>query len=497
MQVRIARSRSNISSALTLSLMLAAMTGLSGCGGGSNKSPRPISVPNPPPAPTPSPTPAPTPTPSSSTFAATGGDCDGTAGWQAIANDGLDDTAAIQTSFRQAANKGDTLTIPAGTYNIDDPAGVTAIIGNKDFAIVAVGAVFVAGPDVNSDLIDFDVQPSSFSGSCGGNAAVDISWTGGELDISRAHLSGTVPQGTSVGATTVGSPVAGTADGLSIRGVVGGSSSLATSPPAKLGDVTIGDITIVGAPISEANRAAYLQNPDTAPAVDSVSDTWRNAGGDSGLFILAAKSALVENSTFYGIRDASIYLSAAPYDALLGGDYVLRGNRFYGGFDGISSKRGAQNIRMEGNIFVNVVRGVSLESLTSSLRDNNSQTAERIVQPVLVANNIFNGVQRAIQLESANNVTVDGNVIRNLGARVAQQNNPVRYARYEGIVLEGVTNASIAGNSILGVGGSRTIASNTVGIVVGSHDGVAGPIASADVDIAASNVFENLDGDVE
>ncbi|TRD12085.1 hypothetical protein FGU71_09595 [Erythrobacter insulae] len=369
---------------------------------------------------------------------------------------------------------------------------MSVIIQNKDFVIIATGAAFVAGPNVNSDLIDFDATSASFSSNCGGSALVDLSWTGGELDISRAHLSGTVPQGGSVGATMVGSPVAATTDGLSVRGATGG-----TSPRAKVDMVTIRGLTVIGAPITQANRTAYFSDPDTAPPIDSESDTWRNAGGDSGVFVMGAQSALIEDSTFFGIRDASIYMSAAPYDASLGGNYVMRGNRFYGGFDGISSKRGAQNITMENNVFVNIVRAMSLESLSQPLRDTNSQTAERIVDPVVMANNTFNGVQRAIQVESANNVTVSGNVIRNLGARVAQRNDPVRYSRYEGIVLEGVTNASITDNDILGIDGTRGSASTTVGITIASHAGVAGPIASSNVVVGSDNLLSNLDSDIE
>lgn len=190
-------------------------------------------------------------------------------------------------------------------------------------------------------------------------------------------------------------------------------------------------------------------------------------------------------------------MSAAPYNASFGANFVMRNNHFYGGFDGISSKRGAQNITMEGNVFVNVVRGVSLESLAQPLRDSNGQTSERIVQPVLINDNIFNGAQRAIQVESANMVTVSGNLVRNLGARVAGQNGPVRYSRYEGIVLEGVTNASIGTNRIDGIGGARQTASNTVGITVGSHQGIVGPIMSSGVNIAADNVLTNLDSDTE
>ena len=471
-------------------LLSSASLSLVSCGGGGGSSSAPpTGVGNP--SPSPSPTPSPTPTPTG-TFAATGGECDGTAGWQAIADDGLDDTAAIMTSFQQAANKGDTLTIPAGTYNINDPDGVSVVLQNQDFAIIATGAVFVAGPDMNSDLIDFDATSTSFSGNCGGDELVNFSWTGGELDISLARLSGTVPQGTSVGGTTTGSPVASTTDGLSVRGATGG-----TTPRAKVDAVTIRDLTVVGAPISEANRTAYLQNPDTAPPVGSETDTWRNAGGDSGVFIVGAGSALIENSTFFGIRDASIYMSATPFDASLGESYVIRANRFYGGFDGISSKRGAQNITMEDNVFVNVVRGLSIESLSGPLRNTNSQTAERIVDPVVMRNNTFNGVQRAIQVESANNVTVSGNVIRNLGARVARAHGPVRYSRYEGIVLEGVTNASVADNRILGVEGQRMMDTETVGITVGQHDGIVGPIVSANVGIAGTNIFMNLDSSLE
>lgn len=485
-------------SRVALSVVLTAGLTVSACGGGgSSPTPSPVITATPTPSPSPSPSPSPTPTPTGSTFAATGGECDGTAGWLAIADDGMDDTQAIQTSFQQAANKGDTLVIPAGTYNIDDPEGVTATIKNSDFAIVATGAIFVAGPEMNSDLIDFDVTTNTFNGACGGDNAVDITWTGGELDNTLARLSGTIPQGGNIGGTTRGDPVAGTTDALSFRGVVGGSSTLATAPPLKVNSVTVRGVTIVAAPISEANRTAYFANPDSAPAVDSASDTWRNAGGDSGIFFVALGSGLIEDSTFFGIRDASIYVSAAPFAPQLGGNYVMRNNFFYGGFDGISSKRGAQNIRMEGNVLVNIVRGLSLESLSGPLRTTNSQTVERIVTPVVISGNTFNGVQRNIQVEAASDVTVSNNLIRNLGARVAEANNVVRYSRYEGIVLEGVTNGTLSGNTIQGVEGARSTASTTVGITQGSHGGIAGTIVSANITIAGDNVFTNLDSDVE
>jgi len=422
--------------------------------------------------------PPPPPPPASTSFAATGGVCDGTAGWQAIPDDNLDDSAAIQTSLQEAAYKGDTLTIPPGTYNIDDPEGVSAVLGNQDFSIIATDVIFIAGPNVNSDLIDFDATSESFSGRCGGDDLVDVSWVGGELNISQAHLSGTVPQGRGIGATGVGDPVAPTTDGLSIRGATGG-----TDPRAKVDAVSIKGLTIIAAPISAENREAYFENSETAQAVDSESDSWRNAGGDSGVFVVGAQSALIEESAFYGIRDASIYVSATPYDAALGGNYTMINNRFYGGFDGISSKRGAQNIRMEGNIFVNIVRALSIESLSGPLRTTNDQTTERIVGPVVISQNTLNGVQRAVQVEASRDVTVSNNKIRNLGARVAQQTGPVRYDRYEGIVLEGVENARISNNEIVGVGSARAENSDTVGIIVTTHAGITGRIDSSNVGI--------------
>jgi len=128
------------------------------CGGGSGGASMPAISVSPPPPPT-----------SNSTFPATGGVCDGTAGWQAIADDSLDDSAAIQTSLQEAADKGDTLTIPPGTYNIDDPDGISVVIGNQDFSIIATDVIFIAGSNVNSDLIDFDASSQSFTGRCGGD----------------------------------------------------------------------------------------------------------------------------------------------------------------------------------------------------------------------------------------------------------------------------------------------------------------------------------------
>lgn len=450
------------------------------CGGGGGGSSMPATS-VPPPQPT-----------ASTSFAATGGVCDGTAGWQAIPDDNLDDSAAIQTSLQETASKGDTLTIPPGTYNIDDPDGISVVIGNQDFSIIATDVIFIAGPNVNSDLIDFDASSQSFTERCGGDDLVDVSWTGGELNISQAHLSGTVPQGRGIGATSVGDPVASTTDGLSIRGATGG-----TDPRAKVDAVSITGLTIIAAPISPENREAYFENTETAQAVDSESDSWRNAGGDSGVFVVGAQSALIEESSFFGIRDASIYVSAAPYDAALGGNYTMINNRFYGGFDGISSKRGAQNIRMEGNIFVNVVRALSIESLSGPLRTTNGQTSERIVGPVVISQNILNGVQRGVQVEASRDVTVLDNNIRNLGARVAQQNNPVRYDRYEGIVLEGVENATISNNEIVGVDTERAESSDTVGIVVTTHAGIAGRINSSNIEPLDQNQLSNLDSDIE
>jgi len=298
-----------------------------------------------------------------------------------IPDDNLDDSAAIQTSLQEAASKGDTLTIPPGTYNIDDPDGVSVILGNQDFSIIATDVIFIAGPNVNSDLIDFDATSESFSGRCGGDDLVDVSWTGGELNISQAHLSGTVPQGRGIGATSVGDPVASTTDGLSVRGATGG-----TDPRAKVNAVTIKGLTIIGAPIGSENREAYFENFETGQAVDSESDSWRNAGGDSGVFVVGAQSA---------------------------------------------------------------------------------------------------------------HVTVSDNKIRNLGARVAQQNNPVRYDRYEGIVIEGVENGTIINNEIGGVDASRSENSDTVGIVVTSHTGIVGRVNSSNIRNLDTNQLSNLDSDVE
>jgi parallel beta-helix repeat protein len=138
-----------------------------------------------------------------------------------------------------------------------------------------------------------------------------------------------------------------------------------------------------------------------------------------------------------------------------------------------------------------------VESLSQPLRDTNSQTVERIVDPVVITNNVLNGTQRGIQIESANNVTISNNIIRNHGARVSMQNNPVRYSRYEGIVIEGTTNGTVEGNQIIGVEGERADASTTVGIIVESHDGIVGLIPSSNVDIAASNTLTNLDSNIE
>jgi len=67
------------------------------CGGGGGSTSPSMSTSPPPPHPP--------PVQSNNTFPATGGVCDGTAGWQAIADDNLDDSAAIQTSLRSVERR--------------------------------------------------------------------------------------------------------------------------------------------------------------------------------------------------------------------------------------------------------------------------------------------------------------------------------------------------------------------------------------------------------
>lgn len=352
-----------------------------------------------------------------------------------------DDTAALESAMQDATNRGVTLTIAPGTYIINralspDGANRSTVDSGvrvklrKSFTVNASGATFDVGDRMAGDVFSIDTDSSSFSSSsCGGSAKANVTWSGGSFDMRDMRVSTSVPLN-SITTDNRSSPLA-TADGISIRG----AADVNNTRTQKLGVVTISGVS-----------------------VDSSNGSWREAGGDSGVFVSAATQADITNSTFDGIRDAAIYLSADDRNSSFGRNYTVSGLTITNSYDGITSKRGADNITYTGNTITDTVVPLSIKAIRSDLYATN----------VTITNNTLRRCVRCILLENGSDATVDGNRLYNVGDPVAGDNRPVnsRGQQYEGIAFEGFRGSNFARNNILqSVSGTRASQVETWAIV--------------------------------
>ncbi|WP_269520509.1 right-handed parallel beta-helix repeat-containing protein [Alteromonas sp. BMJM2] len=371
----------------------------------------------------------------------------------------------LQDALQQATNTGRPIRL-SGTYYIgtDKNAndGKTILKGvnitlRKNLIVDATGARFIAKADLDGDLFSFDTKNND--NVCNNrNQKANFEWTGGEFDMSRAKVSTVVPitRLTPNGREGLDK----TADALSIRGVVNSTNY------HKLNELLIERITFIG---TRGN-----------------SDPFYEAGGDSGILMTGALKATIRYNSFYGVRDAAVYLSAGGDKGQFGDYFTIHDNYVERAFDGFTSKRGADNIVMRNNILKDVVVGLSTKSVYQGWQATN----------VKILDNTIDNAMRAISLETTNNVKVEDNEINALGDIVADQSSATKanfnaYSdAFEGISLNGVKgNNTIKNNKIRGVNaGSREKLTTTWGIVHRSYEG-----RNTENIIKSNNTFSNLD----
>ncbi|MCM2680697.1 right-handed parallel beta-helix repeat-containing protein [Echinimonas agarilytica] len=338
----------------------------------------------------------------------------------------------LRDALQQATNTGRPLTI-TGTYYISKDLKVYL---KKDLKVNATGANFIATSALDGDLFSIDSNDTKSKECSSAGQLANVSWNGGHFNMANAKVSTVVPYTALTPSNKKGTKA--TADALSVRGVTNGGAS-------KLNHLEIKNIIFNG--------------------THSSSAPFYKAGGDSGILMTGALRATITNNQFYGVRDAAIYVSAGGDNGRYGDHFNLSNNYIERAFDGITSKRGADNIKMRNNTMVDVVVGLSIKRVFSGWTATN----------VTILDNDISKSVRPISVERANNVVIEDNTISDLGAVVNGETSPRnKYgSHYEGISLNGVQgNNSIRNNRIDGVfGNGREGTTTTYGIVTRAEDG--------------------------
>ncbi|SBT15709.1 right-handed parallel beta-helix repeat-containing protein [Vibrio celticus] len=318
------------------------------------------------------------------------------------------DTSKLQAALQQATNTGTELVL-TGTYYISQD---TKVYLRNDLKVDASEASFIATKQLDGDMFSFDTHTSK-SDECGGASVLaNFDWTGGTFNMSKAKVSTVVPLRYKTPAGREGTKQ--TADALSIRGATNSGRS-------KLNELLIEDIVFIG--------------------TENDTDPYYLAGGDSGILMTGALKAIIRNSSFFGVRDAAIYVSAGGVSGEYGDHFTLVNNYVERAYDGITSKRGADNIKMQNNIMNDVVVGLSIKRVYDGWTATNINISENSVSKSV----------RPISVERANDVVIDSNRIDNLGSIVADSPKPTnKYGQqYEGIALNGAQGSNRVTNNII------------------------------------------------
>jgi hypothetical protein len=341
------------------------------------------------------------------------------------------DVSKLKNALQQATNTGIPLQL-TGTYFISKD---TKVWLKKDLIVDATGATFIATSDLDGDMFSFDANDRKSIKCNSANVLANFKWKGGDFNMADAKVSKVVPHSNSTPVGREGS--VNTADALSIRG----TTHLGVS---KLNELVIENITYTG---TKSSSAPFYE-----------------AGGDSGILMGGALKATIRNNAFYGVRDAGIYVTAAGDNGKYGDHYLIENNYIERAYDGITSKRGADNIKMLGNTMQDVVVGLSIKRVFAGWTATN----------VAIKGNFITASARSISVERANNVTIEDNTIIDLGAEVNGESRPRnKYGNhFEAIALNGVQGKNkIRYNSIAGVTGDRADSTTTYGIVTRYEDG--------------------------
>ena len=358
--------------------------------------------------------------------------------------DGATDDAAVIKTWLDIA--GD-LYAPDGDFVIDNQGANTDGVFIDLVRSISVRcsnkARFVAKNNLDGDLLRFEVPDT------GVLEDVVFTWRGGVIDQREQANSTSVPFSANYPPPNLGTTA--TSDGISVIGVY--------------------------------NDGGTLRQGIESCHVDSVTfiasdDNWETAGGDSGCNLATANDK-VTNCTFIGHRDLGVYHSSddnAGVGLGLGESFTCSGNTFKRCMFGVSSKRGSDNISISGNTFKDCVQWIATEPFSK-------RTAS-----VAVTGNVGSGYIFGLDLSSTDDATVTGNVLKNAGILLNGDVLPtVNFTNPQAITLNGVVDATVAGNTIKGKIPEYSV--YTCEAIALTNDGTV----DSDDNLITSNIIKDID----
>jgi hypothetical protein len=255
-------------------------------------------------------------------------------------------------------SKGGNVTFAKGDYTFGKSVDVR--LGKTDLNVTATGANFISD-GVNGNLFTIN------GGGVRGTKKPTIEWKGGTFDIRNQRLSTTRPLPKGEKAPDGSRDSKGRPKSLEQYEKEQKISRGSGTEVNKLGTRATADAIHV-----RGNERIKELTIDRIEVKGSDKD-WRTAGGDSGVFVTDVDDVTIKNSKFKGLRDAGIYVSDTAdefFPAEKGkkrerrprtNSVELTNNLVEDSYDGITAKRGVDNVNFQNNVLIGNEVGASLK----------------------------------------------------------------------------------------------------------------------------------------
>jgi hypothetical protein len=289
---------------------------------------------------------------------------------------GVDPTGVTDSTngLKNAFEHGGDIYVPDGTYLIaaagPNAGGVLATLTKSLNVVCSANAKFVAGTDLDNDMIRLQTTTTGYTAS----RIINVSWTGGIADQTGQKVSTSVPNDTDYPPLNPGASA--TASFLAIDGEI----SVAGVPTQGFTDVDVKGVV----------------------GIASSTGHWQSAGGDSCIS-LNGKNITVTDCDITGSRDSGIYPSGLSAGETPGITGRFEGNVFRGCWAGVTAKRYFDRISISNNVGINTAAVAVFSTVTGP-------------STVIVAeNNRATNAWLVVRTREAVNGVVRGNISRNHG----------------------------------------------------------------------------------